>query len=378
MDTVNILENGQQIGVSLVSYFTKNGKNYVFYTKNETTDDSYTIMYAAIENNGANEAITPEEFDVLKTDVMGGSIKGNAIVDGFITYGSPINVGEAKAIKVPSAQLGAINSYYLSNQQTPETNKDLLNQNFATQEFDAPQTEEVPATEENVQEGTPIEQAEINNINNNEVITPQVEEAPVNDNQVNTFDMPQAEVNANPGLNVTAVPDLSGNTFDMEGTPANLNTEDVNVAPELVDSVVPFDPNQSLESISTETPNETLTINNVTPGPEVANTPENSFDLNSGTNLFDVQSPEVNEPIDNNVPSSNDYEDTNKNLKLIGFNNVKIDIYNQFSELYNRLTEITKKENELLGEKKTNDLENTAANLFQNNGTLDNTKILGQ
>ena len=80
MNNVNIIEsNGVQSTVNLINYFSDNGKNYIFYTKNETVQGGLIKIYVASQNMGVTESINDDEWTNLKK-VMQSIIIGNATI----------------------------------------------------------------------------------------------------------------------------------------------------------------------------------------------------------------------------------------------------------------------------------------------------------
>lgn len=348
---VNIIEsNGMNTNVNLICYFTgNNGKNYLFYTKNETVQDGLIKMYVASEVG----SISDDEWTSLKKD-MQQIIMGNSTVK-FLNYSNPIRTGEARAIALNNINIDAIkNAYSKVTEISGGTNKDLLSQSFN-------ETPEIQTQVQQPQSG-PVQISSIPNIQNNfnmegspvnlntssEPVVPVIDSVPkiepINPNP--TPDMPSVNGNG-PELNINSVKPASGidsgfrvsnepNIFDQPSTPFNISEEDVNKPLD-----VPVQNN-----------------NNVFSG------------NNDNANIFNNVSETLNT---NNVPVNNDVKEVSNNNKVNV--NKQIELNERKIKLFTELANIYKEENDMLkNESEVND--NTASNLFNNNGTLDDLKIL--
>lgn len=349
--------NGQPMNVELICYFSNGTKKYAFYTKNETVQDGLIKMYVAEENSGLSNDITPEEWNNLKK-IMQGIITGGSTDIQFLSYANPLKLNEGKAIALNDNNINAIKTAYKNSVDSSSgdtvLNKDLLSQSFST----------------NVE--TPVS-------------TPEP-------------------------VQISAIPQ-NQNTFNMEATPVNLNTnpvEEVSTNPfdsiPKIEPITPIIETPSVDSAIPEIPSlgssEPLSINSVKPsgiesGFRVSNEP-NIFDQPANmpfsiseqelnTPLNDVITP-VNEISNVNIFSqpienvSNNVIDNNPNNKLDSSNNIDVDKKIALNErkikLFEELANIYKEENELL-KSENNSLENTASNLFNNNGTLNENEVLG-
>lgn len=348
---VNIIEsNGMNTNVNLICYFTgNNGKNYLFYTKNETVQDGLIKMYAASEVG----SISDDEWTSLKKD-MQQIIMGNSTVK-FLNYSNPIRTGEARAIALNNINIDAIkNAYSKVTEISGGTNKDLLSQSFN-------ETPEIQTQVQQPQSG-PVQISSIPNIQNNfnmegspvnlntssEPVVPVIDSVPkiepINPNP--TPDMPSVNGNG-PELNINSVKPASGidsgfrvsnepNIFDQPSTPFNISEEDINKPLD-----VPVQNN-----------------NNVFSG------------NNDNGNIFNNVSKTLNT---NNIPVNNDVKEVSNNNKVDV--NKQIELNERKIKLFTELANIYKEENDMLkNESEVND--NTASNLFNNNGTLDDLKIL--
>ena len=348
---VNIIEsNGMNTNVNLICYFTgNNGKNYLFYTKNETVQDGLIKMYVASEVG----SISDDEWTSLKKD-MQQIIMGNSTVK-FLNYSNSIRTGEARAIALNNTNIDAIkNAYSKVTEISGGTNKDLLSQSFND-------TSEIQTQVQQPQSG-PVQISSIPNIQNNfnmegspvnlntssEPVVPVIDSVPkiepINPNP--TPDMPSVNGNG-PELNINSVKPASGidsgfrvsnepNIFDQPSTPFNISEEDVNKPLD-----VPVQNN-----------------NNVFSG------------NNDNRNIFNNASETLNT---NNVPVNNDVKEVSNNNKVDV--NKQIELNERKIKLFTELANIYKEENDMLkNESEVND--NTASNLFNNNGTLDDLKIL--
>ena len=333
MNNVNVIENNQQISVNLIAYFSDNNINYLFYTKNETVQDGLIKMYVAKENLGTNATITDDEWTNLKK-IMQGIIMGNININ-YINYSNPINLNESRAIALRSDNLETIKNTYNSslstNAENGGTNKDLLNQSFGV-------------------------------------------EAPVN--QVNT---PVLEVNETPNIEISPIPDVQNN-LNLENTPVNLNTEvdnNVNVN-EPVNA--PFEPiNNEEKALNTDDSNDILSINSIKPisnDPSVINA-NNDFKVSNEPNIFDqVRNEDTIGEVnvgENSIESNNTNE--REEIKTSINNSSLIELNERKIKLFEELADIYRKENKLLNED-SNDLDKTASDLFNNNGTLNENNLL--
>ncbi len=348
---VNIIEsNGMNTNVNLICYFTGNkGKNYLFYTKNETVQDGLIKMYVASEVG----SISDDEWTSLKKD-MQQIIMGNSTVK-FLNYSNPIRTGEARAIALNNTNIDAIkNAYSKVTEISGGTNKDLLSQSFN-------ETPEIQTQVQQPQSG-PVQISSIPNIQNN---------------------------------------------FNMEGSPVNLNTSSEPVVP-VIDSVPkiePINPNPIPDIPSVNGNGPELNINSVKPASGI----DSGFRVSNEPNIFDqpstpfnISEEDINKPLDvpvqnnnnvfsgnndngnifnnasetlntNNVPVNNDVKEVSNNNKVDV--NKQIELNERKIKLFTELANIYKEENDMLkNESEVND--NTASNLFNNNGTLDDLKIL--
>ena len=348
---VNIIEsNGMNTNVNLICYFTgNNGKNYLFYTKNETVQDGLIKMYVASEVG----SISDDEWTSLKKD-MQQIIMGNSTVK-FLNYSNSIRPGEARAIALNNTNIDAIkNAYSKVTEISGGTNKDLLSQSFN-------ETPEIQTQVQQPQSG-PVQISSIPNIQNNfnmegspvnlntssEPVVPVIDSVPKIEpiNPIPTPDIPSVNGNG-PELNINSVKPASGidsgfrvsnepNIFDQPSTPFNISEEEVNKPLD-----VPVQNN-----------------NNVFSG------------NNDNGNIFNNASETLNT---NNVPVNNDVKEVSNNNKVDV--NKQIELNERKIKLFTELANIYKEENDMLkNESEVND--NTASNLFNNNGTLDDLKIL--
>lgn len=324
MNSVNILDmNGQNMSVDLISYFKDNNKNYIFYTKNENVNDGLIKMYVAKENDGAIGGLTDEEWGNLKR-VMQNIIMGNSNVT-FLPYSNSIKINEAKAIALNDKNINAIKKVYQdsvgNSVGSQNLNKDMLIENFG------------------------------------------------------------GSTNQSQPVEISAIPNVQNN-FNMESTPVNLNmnsvpSSDTNVNINNPLNVEPINPVNSI-------PSEPLNINSIKPASEtvgidsgfkVSNEPnifdqapvsniDNNKDTNfNSTNPFSITEEEVNKPIVNDVKKESVNVD---NSKLIELNDRKIKLFEELANIY-------KEENDLL---RNNNSDNTASNLFNNNGTLNEYEVM--
>lgn len=348
---VNIIEsNGMNTSVNLICYFTgNNGKNYLFYTKNETVQDGLIKMYVASEVG----SIRDDEWTSLKKD-MQQIIMGNSTVK-FLNYSNPIRTGEARAIALNNTNIDAIkNAYSKVTEISGGTNKDLLSQSFnETPEIQTqvqqPQSEPVQISSiPNIQNNFNMEGSPVNLNTSSEPVAPVIDSVPKIEpiNPIPTPDIPSVNGNG-PELNINSVKPASGidsgfrvsnepNIFDQPSTPFNISEEDINKPLD-----VPVQNN-----------------NNVFSG------------NNDNGNIFNNASETLNT---NNVPVNNDVKEVSNSNKVDV--NKQIELNERKIKLFTELANIYKEENDMLkNQSEVND--NTASNLFNNNGTLDDLKIL--
>ena len=221
--------------------------------------------------------------------------------------------------------------------------------------------------------------------------------------QVPVAETPKIEI-ANEPIQITAIPNVQ-NSFNMESNPVDLN---VNQGP--------------IESVNTETPNLNIQKNDtvtaqavdynapvIEPINSINSANNNSFNVSNQPNIFDnpINSPfsisqeEINKPLEvienNNLPETNIFaqpaiespipKNSNNNIYKEYFLSddiilAQIAIEESNVKHYEALAENSKKKIELLKRqvknKKEDNLENTASNLFNNNGILDEEQILGE
>ena len=348
---VNIIEsNGMNTNVNLICYFTgNNGKNYLFYTKNETVQDGLIKMYVASEVG----SISDDEWTSLKKD-MQQIIMGNSTVK-FLNYSNSIRTGEARAIALNNTNIDAIkNAYSKVTEISGGTNKDLLSQSFndtpeIQTQVQQPQSGPVQISSiPNIQNNFNMEGSPVNLNTSSEPVVPVIDSVPKIEpiNPIPTPDIPSVNGNG-PELNINSVKPASGidsgfrvsnepNIFDQPSTPFNISEEEVNKPLD-----VPVQNN-----------------NNVFSG------------NNDNGNIFNNASETLNT---NNVPVNNDVKEVSNNNKVDV--NKQIELNERKIKLFTELANIYKEENDMLkNESEGND--NTASNLFNNNGTLDDLKIL--
>lgn len=344
-----VLSNGMNENVDLICYFTgNNGKNYLFYTKNETVQDGLIKMYVASETG----SVSDDEWTLLKKD-MQQIIMGTSTVK-FLNYTNPVRIGETRAIALNNTNINVIKSAYSKNTElSGGTNKDLLSQSF----------NEIPKSDVAKVENEPIQISSIPNVQNNfnmegspvNLNTNPEPVAPVNDpipkvepiNPVPIPDIPVVNGNG-PALNINSVkqPGIESgfkvsnepNIFDQPSTPFNITEEDIN------------------KPLDNSGQNNNVFMGN-----------------NDNGNIFNNP---VIEPINNNTNNnvtttqnintkSNDKVYVNKQIEL---NERKIKLFTELANIYKEENDMLKSESEISN--------NTASDLFNNNGTLDDLKIL--
>lgn len=348
-----VLSNGMNENVSLICYFTgNNGKNYLFYTKNETVQDGLIKMYVVCETGSVSDV----EWTDLKKD-MQQIIMGTSTVK-FLNYSNPVKVGEARAIALNNTNINAIKGAYSKNTDVSVgTNKDLLSQSFnEVPKSDVAKVENEPiqiSSIPNVQNNFNMEGSPVNLNTNPEPVTPVIDPIPKVEpiNPVPTPDIPVVNGNG-PELNINNVkqPGIESgfkvsnepNIFDQPSTPFNITEEDIN------------------KPLDNSAQNNNVFMGNNDNG-NIFNNP-----------VIEPINNNTSNSVDNNVSSIQDLNTTNSKQmdvsKQIELNERKIKLFTELANIY-------KEENDMLkSESEVND--NTASDLFNNNGTLDDLKIL--
>lgn len=348
-----VLSNGMNENVSLICYFTgNNGKNYLFYTKNETVQDGLIKMYVVCETGSVSDV----EWTDLKKD-MQQIIMGTSAVK-FLNYSNPVKVGEARAIALNNTNINAIKGAYSKNTDVSVgTNKDLLSQSFnEVPKSDVAKVENEPiqiSSIPNVQNNFNMEGSPVNLNTNPEPVTPVINPIPKVEpiNSVPTPDIPVVNGNG-PELNINNVkqPGIESgfkvsnepNIFDQPSTPFNITEEDIN------------------KPLNVPEQNNNVFMGNNDNG-NIFNNP-----------VIEPINNNTSNSVDNNVSSIQDLNTTNSKQmdvsKQIELNERKIKLFTELANIY-------KEENDMLkSESEEND--NTASDLFNNNGTLDDLKIL--
>lgn len=344
-----VLSNGMNENVDLICYFTgNNGKNYLFYTKNETVQDGLIKMYVASETG----SVSDDEWTLLKKDMQQIIMRTSTVK--FLNYSNPVRIGETRAIALNNTNINAIKSSYSKNTEVSiGTNKDLLSQSFnEIPKSDVAKVENEPiqiSSIPNVQNNFNMEGSPVNLSTNPEPVAPAIDPIPKVEpiNSVPTPDIPVVN-GTGPALNINSVkqPGIESgfkvsnepNIFDQPSTPFNITEEDINK---------PLDvPEQN---------------NNVFMG------------NNDNGNIFNnpVIEP-INKNTENNVSSTQNINTKSNNKVNV---NKQIELNERKIKLFTELANIYKEENDMLkSESEVND--NTASDLFNNNGTLDDLKIL--
>ena len=287
------------------------------------------------------------------------------------------HIGSVKNIAVPSNNKDDIKKMF-PGVKTVQSNADMLNESFST----SPEITPIP--------------------NNNSVqevpITPNVVE-PVQISGIPTTGLSNLEsIPANLNMStpvMNAVPEMSS----IEPIVNNIqeipqNNDSVNNAPLQVE-------NNNVLVSNIDVPNEQMSVSHESNIPAVGM--ESSFKVSDAPNIFDnpIPSPvniteeEINKPLDIKSPMEQPLEEENNIFsKSIPVNSssendlnddmilAEIAILENDIKHYEGLAENNRKKIELLKKqiKKDNDvnLENTASNLFNNNGVLDEDKVLGK
>lgn len=348
--------NEQPMNVELICYFSSGSKKYAFYTKNETVQDGLIKMYVSEENVGLSNDITSDEWNSLKK-IMQGIITGGTTDIQFLAYNNPLKLNEGKAIALNDSNITALKTAYKNSVGTTESDNGVLNKDLLSQSFGGNETP--VSTSESVQ--------------------------------------------------ISAIPQ-SQNSFNMEATPVNLNTNPVEpVSANPFDSIPKIEPIESAPMMDTPSLNATveepaLNINNIKPSGI-----ESGFKVSNEPNIFDqpinmpfsITEEEINKPLNDVINPMSETIDTNVNIfnqpfenTITPLNNIvtngnentkpndlevdkKIALNERKIKLFEELANIYKEENELL-KSDNSSLEHTASNLFNNNGTLNEREVLGE
>ena len=343
MDSIKIIENGQENNVSLICYFTSNNNNYLFFTKNETVQNGLIKMYVAKENN--TESITDDEWANLKKDMQ--DIIMNKSNVTFLKYSSTLTLDQNKAIALNQDNINSISNVYKNSNlieiADTGTNKDLLAGSFG-----APQVEPIPGS---------------------------IEASPQPIETIDNFDASKQPM-------ISEIPSVK-NTLDMESTPISL------------------DPLGGNNNPDTSSQGEALTINNVNPPIS-----DSGFKVSDEPNIFDnpgtpsptepvsleapiiaptteavKEEPQAIDPVVE-IPSMKPIETStdeplvpidiapNQPSPIISGGNKQIELNERKIKAFEELANIFREENELLSGE--DELEKTASNLFDNNGSLGN------
>ena len=301
---------------------------------------------------------------------------GNASIN-YIKYANPVSIADVRAIALKNDNINTINNAYknstLSDEVSGGTNKDLLSQNFGVGHANTPDSVTALNSEQVEQtmpdSGNTVPEQTISPLEGNAVATePKVAVSPI-PNNLNT---------------------------NLEATPVNLNAENPTLDTVGTEAIAPFDPINNIESIvpdSTNNENEPLTINNIKPIDDTNANIDSSFKVTDKPNIFD-QVPETSSNTNESVPNFLNDLDTNdlnidQNLSNTFNNSISNDLDNSSQidnseiielnerkiKLFEELANIYREENRILSSSNS-DLEKTASDLFNNNGTLNENKVL--
>lgn len=368
--------NNQSITIDLICYFSSNNKKYIFYSKNETVQDGLIKMYVSEENTGSSNEITQDEWNNLKK-VMQGIITGNTTGIEFLSYNNSVKFNEPKAIALNESNINLIKTAYKNvvGISEPTLNKDILAQGFGsnieTVVSEPVQLSSIPQVQNNFNlESIPV------NLNS-EVVTPPVESTAVTSGMPAIEPIVSNEVSI-PNINIEPnVPIMP--TMESVGVTPSVSTTDLNETkiPEIpvIEPIVPIE-NKPSDILNTE---QSLNINSIKPSGI-----DSAFKVSNEPNIFDnpyriteeeinnINLNETNQILDNNVSNIN-----NLPSDEISFDK-KIELNNRKIKLFEELANIYKEENELLKSKNEgdNELEKTASNLFNSNGTLKENDVL--
>lgn len=357
--------NNQSITVDLICYFSNNGKKYAFYSKNETVQDGLIKMYVAEENMGLTNDISQDDWSNLKK-IMQGIITGNTSDIQFLAYNNSVKFNEPKAIALNDTNINTIKTAFKNATQNiggsePILNKDILTQNFG-------------GNTESINTSEPVQISPIPNIQNNF----NMESTPVN-------------LNANPIVEENVNQSIQNNEPINNGTIIP-SVESVN-SEQSIPSIEPIPSVDEVTNVNEPIQNTSnsdeiaLNINSIKPGGF-----DSGFKVSNEPNIFDnpdmpyqITEEEINKPIVSEVSeafnSSPVLEPVENKLTIkVGseLNNKKIELNNRKIKLFEELASIYKEENELLKSElnDSNDaLEHTASNLFNSNGTLNDSII---
>ena len=426
---ITIIDNqNQTMNVDCICYFSnnKNNKKYIFYTKNEIVQDGLIKMYVAEENNGIVNDITPEEWTDLKL-IMQDVIKGvgNSIIN--LPVAGAIKLGGEKVIALNQINIDAIKKSYSNDPkvlaaQNTVSNKDLLSQSFGGTQT-APELEKKVEVQSN-QNSMPNVSTDLENSVVNMSTTPSVSSENNDLSAINTVNIPH--------VSIPEIPSIPNINIPVENKNVQNNVVDNNVlnVPE-----VPSMPNMN-NTIENQNVQNNITPNMVEQNPVVTvenntiqNPHESEFNVGNGKNLFDMpviednftvssgnsSVPEVSDTMIENIPNTtNDLfvmptiptvnelkeqpvhapnvEDTKVSVEetasldndlndeilktMITIEKNNYVLYMGLAENSKKMIEVLEKQMSLKNKETTN-LENTASDLFNSNGALDENKVLG-
>lgn len=284
----------------------------------------------------------------------------NSIEIEYLEPKNEFRVGSVKNIAVPSNNVNDIKTSFPGSKKT-ESNADMLSQSFGSM----PEISPIPA---------------------------QVTTEPVQDSVVTV----QNE-NVAPAVEISPIPVAQNSNLETE--PVNLNTGFVMPEIATIEPVtVPVqEPALNVEPIVSEVKTEEVKANDevVNVVPESTQVPfESGFKVSDAPNIFD------NPVVENQVEENNVVETPNifnqvKEEKVVEEQITQTDINDDIIaaeiailendiKYYEGLADNNRKKIELLKKKqikkedKEVNLENTASNLFNNNGVLDDEQVLGK
>ena len=306
----------------------------------------------------------------------------NSIEIEYLQPKKEFRIGSMKNIAVPSNNKDDIKKMY-PNEKKVESNADMLSQNFST----VPEITPIPK-QDNIVEQNVVQPNTVNPIMPS--INSDLEKTPVdlsiNNTNVSELSIPQQNV----------VPEIKPIDLSVTNAANQDVTLDQSVIPEIkpleIDSAHNLGVQQNTFSdLNMMESANNIPVDSITPIPNTADVEENKpliqsdFNVGTGTNYFDI--PENNPMIFNNPTASSQENVVSKEVNATDIKSdmieAEIAILESDIKHYEGLAENNRKKIELLKkqvkkEVKDINLENTASDLFNNSGALDEEKVLGK
>ena len=282
----------------------------------------------------------------------------NSIEIEYLEPKTEFRVGSVKNIAVPTNNVNDIKKMYPSSKKT-ESNADMLSQSFNQ----TPEITPIPSPTENTQVESVDQPVQISPI-------------PV----VQNTNLEKEPVNLDMNISVSEVPSIEPIVSEVAPIePINIqNTEPVVEAPikETNNIVVPNEVAQNTTPIM-ESAFKVSDAPNIFDNPNLVNNIEKNSLASENNNIFNQPNETKKEivKLDNLSEQKSDLDDDIISLE-IAILEKNVNLYEELAENNRKFIELKKKQIK----KSENDvnLENTASNLFNNNGVLDEEQVLGE